>query len=43
MNEANDPVTIREVGLRVAGRLEGEALHGNIRRAGLPKTMLQAA
>lgn len=28
---------------RVAGWLEGEALHGNIWRAGLPKTLLQAA
>lgn len=28
---------------RIAGWLEGEALHGNIWRAGLPKTLLQAA
>ena len=28
---------------RVAGWLDGEPLHGNIRRAGLPKTMKEAA
>ena len=28
---------------RIAGWLEGEALHGNIWRAGLPKTLRQAA
>ena len=28
---------------RIAGWLDGEALHGNIWRAGLPKTLLQAA
>ena len=28
---------------RIAGWLEGEALHGSIWRAGLPKTLMQAA